>query len=156
MSDGSTRESSGQAAPRAASRTHRHRRPRLVLREHRREGVGAPPRDEPLAARARRALRHHPVGDRPSRARRPASADRHLAADRRGDRVRPHRRSRAALLVAWRVFPPDPPMIVACLGDSITAGSPLWDPDAAARALIATPDERSQWEWWAMRADPGL
>ena len=47
-------------------------------------------------------------------------------------------------------------MIVACLGDSITAGSPLWDPDLGTRARIDTPDERSQWEWWAMRRDPSL
>jgi lysophospholipase L1-like esterase len=47
-------------------------------------------------------------------------------------------------------------VIVACLGDSITAGSPLWDPDPAVRARIAEPDERSQWGWWAMRADPAL
>jgi lysophospholipase L1-like esterase len=47
-------------------------------------------------------------------------------------------------------------MIVACLGDSITAGTPLWDPDPATRARIADPDERSQWEWWAMRRHPGL
>lgn len=42
-------------------------------------------------------------------------------------------------------------MIIACLGDSITAGSPLWDPDPKARKRIEDPDERSQWEWWAMR-----
>ena len=42
-------------------------------------------------------------------------------------------------------------MIIACLGDSITAGSPLWDPDPAVRKKIEHPDERSQWEWWAMR-----
>ncbi len=47
-------------------------------------------------------------------------------------------------------------MIVACLGDSITAGSPLWDPDDSVRAGIESPDERSQWEYWAMRAHPGL
>jgi lysophospholipase L1-like esterase len=47
-------------------------------------------------------------------------------------------------------------VIVGCLGDSITAGSPLWDPDPGVRARIAAPDERSQWEWWAMRADPTL
>jgi len=47
-------------------------------------------------------------------------------------------------------------VIVACLGDSITAGSPLWDPDSAVRARIDVPDERSQWEWWAMRGDPSL
>jgi lysophospholipase L1-like esterase len=47
-------------------------------------------------------------------------------------------------------------VIVACLGDSITAGSPLWDPDAGVRARIEAPDERSQWLWWAMRANPDL
>ena len=47
-------------------------------------------------------------------------------------------------------------MIVVCLGDSITAGSPLWDPDPTARAVIDGPDERSQWAWWAARANPGL
>ena len=47
--------------------------------------------------------------------------------------------------------------VVACLGDSITAGSPLWDPDPAVRARIgAALDERSQWEWWAMQADGTL
>lgn len=40
--------------------------------------------------------------------------------------------------------------VVACLGDSITAGSPLWDPDPRVRARIGDAlDERSQWEWWA-------
>ncbi|HET7572167.1 MAG TPA: GDSL-type esterase/lipase family protein [Gaiellaceae bacterium] len=47
-------------------------------------------------------------------------------------------------------------IVVAALGDSITAGSPLWDPDPAVRARIARPDERSQWHWWAARADPRL
>ena len=42
-------------------------------------------------------------------------------------------------------------MIIACLGDSITAGSPLWDPDPDVRKKIEHPDERSQWAWWAMR-----
>jgi lysophospholipase L1-like esterase len=42
-------------------------------------------------------------------------------------------------------------VIIACLGDSITAGSPLWDPDPDVRRKIERPDERSQWEWWAMR-----
>jgi lysophospholipase L1-like esterase len=42
-------------------------------------------------------------------------------------------------------------IVIACLGDSITAGSPLWDPDPAARKKIENPDERSQWLWWAMR-----
>jgi lysophospholipase L1-like esterase len=47
-------------------------------------------------------------------------------------------------------------VIVACLGDSITAGSPLWDPDPDVRATIAAPDERSQWHWWAAQRDPSL
>jgi len=42
-------------------------------------------------------------------------------------------------------------VVIACLGDSITAGSPLWDPDPAVRKKIEAPDERSQWLWWAMR-----
>jgi len=42
-------------------------------------------------------------------------------------------------------------MVIGCLGDSITAGSPLWDPDPEVRAKIEQPDERSQWVWWAMR-----
>lgn len=47
--------------------------------------------------------------------------------------------------------------VVACLGDSITAGSPLWDPDPDVRARIGVGlDERSQWQWWAARRDPSL
>ena len=46
--------------------------------------------------------------------------------------------------------------MVAVVGDSISAGSPLWDPDPAVRARIPTPDERSQWQWWASQADPRL
>lgn len=45
--------------------------------------------------------------------------------------------------------------IVAALGDSITAGTPLWDPQPAVRAQIAEPDERSQYGYWAERARPG-
>lgn len=45
---------------------------------------------------------------------------------------------------------------MATLGDSITAGSPLWDPDPGVRAGIDAPDERSQWQWWAARRDPRL
>ena len=48
------------------------------------------------------------------------------------------------------------PIVVAVAGDSISAGSPLWDPDPAVRARLAEPDERSQWQWWAARADPRL
>ena len=58
--------------------------------------------------------------------------------------MRARRRPRAALTV------------VVCLGDSITAGSPLWDPDPVVRERIDAPDERSQWEWWAARRNPGL
>lgn len=47
-------------------------------------------------------------------------------------------------------------IVVAVAGDSISAGSPLWDPDQAVRARIAAPDERSQWQWWAARADSRL
>jgi lysophospholipase L1-like esterase len=46
--------------------------------------------------------------------------------------------------------------VVAVAGDSISAGSPLWDPDPAVRARIPAPDERSQWQWWAAQADPWL
>jgi lysophospholipase L1-like esterase len=42
-------------------------------------------------------------------------------------------------------------VVVAALGDSITAGSPLWDPDEAVRAQLEAPDERSQYEYWAAR-----
>ena len=47
-------------------------------------------------------------------------------------------------------------MIVAVVGDSISAGSPLWDPDPFVRATIAQPDERSHWQWWAAQRDPTL
>lgn len=46
---------------------------------------------------------------------------------------------------------------VAALGDSITAGSPLWDPDPAIRERIGPAlDERSQFEHWLARDDPRL
>jgi lysophospholipase L1-like esterase len=45
--------------------------------------------------------------------------------------------------------------VVAALGDSITAGTPLWDPDPAVRSQIAEPDERSQYGYWAERSLPG-
>ena len=42
---------------------------------------------------------------------------------------------------------------MAALGDSITAGSPLWDPDPSVRSeLTAGPDRRSQFEYWARKA----
>jgi lysophospholipase L1-like esterase len=47
-------------------------------------------------------------------------------------------------------------IVVAVAGDSISAGSPLWDPDPVVRARIAKPDERSSWQWWAARADSRL
>jgi lysophospholipase L1-like esterase len=45
---------------------------------------------------------------------------------------------------------------VATVGDSITAGTPLWDPDPAVRATKPSVDERSQWQYWAQRRDPRL
>lgn len=47
-------------------------------------------------------------------------------------------------------------IVVAVAGDSISAGSPLWDPDPVVRARIVAPDERSQWQWWAAQADVRL
>jgi lysophospholipase L1-like esterase len=47
-------------------------------------------------------------------------------------------------------------IVVAVVGDSISAGSPLWDPDPVVRARIEEPDERSQWQWWAAQANPEL
>jgi lysophospholipase L1-like esterase len=46
--------------------------------------------------------------------------------------------------------------VVAALGDSITAGSPRWDPDPGIRAQIGSLlDRRSQYEYWAERALTG-
>ncbi len=45
--------------------------------------------------------------------------------------------------------------IVAALGDSITAGTPLWDPNPGFRTQIPEPDRRSQYGYWAERALPG-
>lgn len=45
--------------------------------------------------------------------------------------------------------------IVAALGDSITAGTPLWDPNPGSRTQIPEPDPRSQYGYWAERALPG-
>jgi lysophospholipase L1-like esterase len=46
---------------------------------------------------------------------------------------------------------------VAALGDSITAGNPAYDPDPAQRAALGFGDDvRSQYEYWAERADPRL
>lgn len=45
-------------------------------------------------------------------------------------------------------------IVVAALGDSITAGSPGWDPDPVRRPPDADPE--SQYELWAARADSRL
>ena len=48
-------------------------------------------------------------------------------------------------------------IVVAALGDSITAGSPGWDPDPKVRATIRpAPDPESQYEHWAVLRDPRL
>ena len=48
-------------------------------------------------------------------------------------------------------------MLVVTLGDSITAGSPGFDPDPAERARRGFgSDERSQWQFWAASARPEL
>jgi lysophospholipase L1-like esterase len=48
-------------------------------------------------------------------------------------------------------------VLVAALGDSITAGSPGYDPDPDQRAQLGfSDDERSQYEYWAQRAAPAL
>ena len=52
------------------------------------------------------------------------------------------------------VAPPAPAAApsIAALGDSITAGSPLWDPDPAVRAQLGSAlDQHSQYEYWAAR-----
>jgi lysophospholipase L1-like esterase len=50
-----------------------------------------------------------------------------------------------------------PTTMVATLGDSITAGSPGYDPDPLMRDNLGFgADEKSQWQYWAQRADPGL
>ena len=47
--------------------------------------------------------------------------------------------------------------LVAALGDSITAGSPLWDPEEAIQQQLGgAADPQSQYEYWAQRADPSL
>jgi lysophospholipase L1-like esterase len=47
-------------------------------------------------------------------------------------------------------------VLVAVVGDSISAGSPLWDPDPAVRARPPAPNEQSQWQGWAAQAEPRL
>ena len=51
----------------------------------------------------------------------------------------------------------DGEIAVAALGDSITAGSPLFDPDPEMRAALGFgDDQRSQFEYWAKREDSSL
>jgi lysophospholipase L1-like esterase len=45
-------------------------------------------------------------------------------------------------------------LIIAALGDSITAGSPSWDPDPEVRARIAKPTPESSWTYWAALDGP--
>jgi lysophospholipase L1-like esterase len=47
--------------------------------------------------------------------------------------------------------------LVATLGDSITAGSPGYDPDPRLRETLGFgADEKSQWQYWAQKAHPDL
>jgi lysophospholipase L1-like esterase len=47
--------------------------------------------------------------------------------------------------------------LVATLGDSITAGSPGYDPDPRMRETLGFgADVKSQWQYWAQRAHPEL
>jgi lysophospholipase L1-like esterase len=47
--------------------------------------------------------------------------------------------------------------LVATLGDSITAGSPGYDPDPLMRDTLGFgADEKSQWQYWAQRDHPNL
>jgi lysophospholipase L1-like esterase len=47
--------------------------------------------------------------------------------------------------------------LVATLGDSITAGSPGYDPDPQMREVLGFgADEKSQWQYWAQKAHPEL
>lgn len=43
---------------------------------------------------------------------------------------------------------------IATLGDSIVAGTPLWDPDAEVRAALPAVDEDSQWQRWVDTTAP--
>lgn len=47
-------------------------------------------------------------------------------------------------------------LVVATLGDSITAGTPGWDPDAKVRAVTGATDPESQYQFWAQRHHPHL
>jgi lysophospholipase L1-like esterase len=47
-------------------------------------------------------------------------------------------------------------VLVAALGDSITAGSPAWDPDPRVRERIRLSNLESQYEHWATLREPRL
>jgi lysophospholipase L1-like esterase len=50
-----------------------------------------------------------------------------------------------------------PATLVATLGDSITAGSPGYDPDPRLRATLGFgSNEKSQWQYWAEKSHPEL
>jgi lysophospholipase L1-like esterase len=52
---------------------------------------------------------------------------------------------------------PSATTLVATLGDSITAGSPGYDPDPRMRETLGFgADEKSQWQYWAQKAHPEL
>ncbi len=52
---------------------------------------------------------------------------------------------------------PDDRTVVAALGDSITAGNPLYDPDPANREELGFgSDPESQYEYWAEESEPTL
>ena len=52
---------------------------------------------------------------------------------------------------------PDQSTLVATLGDSITAGSPGYDPDPRMRETLGFgADAKSQWQYWAQKAHPDL
>ena len=52
---------------------------------------------------------------------------------------------------------PEPTTLIATLGDSITAGSPGFDPDPQMRDVLGFgADEKSQWQYWAQKAHPHL
>jgi lysophospholipase L1-like esterase len=52
---------------------------------------------------------------------------------------------------------PEPTTLIATLGDSITAGSPGFDPDPQLRDVLGFgADEKSQWQYWAQKAHPDL
>jgi lysophospholipase L1-like esterase len=51
----------------------------------------------------------------------------------------------------------DATTIVGALGDSITAGTPFWDPNPSVREQIGNGlDERHQWPYWAEQANQSI